>query len=37
MPNFIRLMWALVFDLFRSRAALESEALVLRQQIVALR
>jgi hypothetical protein len=37
MPNFIRLIWALVVDLFRSRAALEAEVLMLRQQIVVLR
>jgi hypothetical protein len=37
MSDVIGLIWALVVDLFRSRAALEAEVLVLRQQIVALR
>jgi hypothetical protein len=33
----IRLIWALVVDLCRSRASLEAEVLVLRQQIIVLR
>ena len=33
----IRLIFALIVDLFRSRAALEAEVLVLRQQIIVLR
>ena len=33
----IRLIFGLVVDLFRSRAALEAEILVLRQQIIVLR
>jgi hypothetical protein len=33
----IRLILGLVLDLFRSRAALETEVLVLRQQIIVLR
>jgi hypothetical protein len=37
MPDFIRLICAFIVDLFRSRAALEAEVLVLRQQIVVLR
>lgn len=37
MSDVIRLIWALVIDLFRSRAALEAEIMVLRQQIVVLR
>jgi hypothetical protein len=37
MSDVIRLIWALLADLFRSRAALEAEILVLRQQIVVLR
>ena len=37
MSDLIRLIWAFVVDLFRSRAALEAEVLVLRQQIVVLR
>jgi hypothetical protein len=37
MSDVIRLIWALVVDLFRSRAALEAEVLVLRQQVVVLR
>ncbi len=37
MLDLIRLIWAFAFDLFRSRAALEAEVLVLRQQIVVLR
>ncbi len=37
MSDLIRLIWAFVTDLFRSRAALEAEVLVLRQQIVVLR
>jgi hypothetical protein len=37
MPDLIRLIFAVVVDLFRSRAALEAEVLVLRQQIVVLR
>jgi transposase InsO family protein len=37
MPDLIRLFLAFVIDLFRSRAALEAEVLVLRQQIVVLR
>ncbi len=36
MSDLIKLIWALVVDLFRSRAALEAEVLVLRQQIVVL-
>jgi hypothetical protein len=31
------LIWSLLIDLFRSRAALEAENLVLRQQIIVLR
>ena len=37
MLGLIRLVFGLVVDLFRSRAALEAEVLVLRQQIVILR
>jgi hypothetical protein len=37
MPDLIKLIWAFVFDLFRSRAALEAEVLVLRHQIIVLR
>jgi hypothetical protein len=37
MLDLIRLIWALVVDLCRSRAALEAEVLVLRQQIIVLR
>jgi hypothetical protein len=37
MPDLIRLIWAFVIDLFRSRASLEAEVLVLRQQTVVLR
>jgi hypothetical protein len=37
MSDLIRLIFGLVVDLFRSRAALEAEALVLRQQINVLR
>jgi hypothetical protein len=37
MPDLITLICAFVVDLFRSRAALEAEVLVLRQQIVVLR
>jgi len=37
MLDFIRLVLGLIVDLFRSRAALEAEILVLRQQIVVLR
>ena len=32
-----RLIWSLLIGLFRSRAALEAENLVLRQQIIVLR
>ena len=35
--GFIKLIFCLVFDLFRSRATLEAEILVLRQQIIVLR
>ena len=34
MLDLIRLIWAFVVDLCRSRAALEAEVLVLRQQII---
>jgi transposase InsO family protein len=37
MSDLIRLIFGLVIDLFRSRAALEAEILVLRQQIIVLR
>ena len=37
MLDLIRLIFGLVVDLFRSRAALEAEILVLRQQITVLR
>jgi len=37
MSDFIRLIFGLVVDLFRSRAALEAEIIVLRQQIIVLR
>ena len=37
MLDLIRLIFGLVVDLFRSRAALEAEVLVLRQQITVLR
>ena len=37
MVTLIRLMICLIADLFRSRAALEAEILVLRQQIIVLR
>jgi len=37
MSGLFRLILGLVFDLFRSRAALEAEVLVLRQQIIVLR
>jgi hypothetical protein len=37
MSDLIKLIWALVVDLFRSSAALEAEILVLRQQIIVLR
>ena len=37
MLDLVRLIWALVIDLFLSKAALEAEVLVLRQQIVVLR
>src|SRR3954454_14373359 len=37
MSDLIRLLFALIVDLFRSRAALEAEILVLRQQIIVLR
>ena len=37
MLDLIRLIFGLVVDLFRSRAALEAEVLVLRQQINVLR
>ena len=37
MLGLIKLIFCLVFDLFRSRATLEAEILVLRQQIIVLR
>ena len=37
MLDLIRLIFGLVVDLFRSRAALEAEVIVLRQQINVLR
>ena len=37
MAYLIRLIFGLVLDLFRSRAALEAEILALRQQIIVLR
>ena len=37
MMPLIKLMFGLLADLFRSRAALEAEILVLRQQIIVLR
>ena len=37
MCDLFRLIFALLVDLFRSRAALEAEVLVLRQQMVVLR
>src|SRR5215204_2677155 len=37
MSGLIRLVFGLIVDLFRSRAALEAEILVLRQQIIVLR
>jgi transposase InsO family protein len=37
MSDLLRLMFGFVVDLFRSRAALETEVLVLRQQIIVLR
>src|SRR3954454_11704056 len=37
MSDLIRLLFALIVDLLRSRAALEAEILVLRQQIIVLR
>jgi hypothetical protein len=37
MCNLCRLIFGLVVDLFRSRAALEAEVLVLKQQIIVLR
>src|SRR5215217_3201040 len=37
MSDLIRLVFGLIADLFRSRAALEAEILVLRQQIIVLR
>src|SRR5215203_831722 len=37
MSGLIRLIFGLIVDLFRSRAALEAEILVLRQQIIVLR
>src|SRR5215204_1033642 len=37
MADLIRLVFGLIVDLFRSRAALEAEILVLRQQIIVLR
>ena len=37
MSDLIRLVFGLILDLFRSRAALEAEILVLRQQIIVLR
>jgi transposase InsO family protein len=37
MPDLIRLILAIIVDLFRSRAALEAEVVVLRQQIIVLR
>jgi hypothetical protein len=36
MVDVIRLIFALIVDLFRSRAALEAEVLMLRQQIIVL-
>jgi len=37
MWDLCRLIFGLIVDLFRSRAALEAEVLVLRQQIIVLR
>src|SRR5215207_5331862 len=37
MSDLIRLVFGLIVDLFRSRAALEAEIFVLRQQIIVLR
>ena len=37
MLGLIKLIFCLVFDLFRSRATLEAEILVLRQEIIVLR
>jgi hypothetical protein len=37
MCNLRKLIFGLVIDLFRSRAALEAEVLVLKQQIIVLR
>jgi hypothetical protein len=37
MLGLIKLIFGLVLDLFRSRAALEAEVLVLRHQIIVLR
>jgi hypothetical protein len=37
MLGLIKLIFSLVLDLFRSRATLEAEILVLRQQIIVLR
>jgi len=37
MWDLIRLVFGLIVDVFRSRAALEAEILVLRQQIIVLR
>jgi hypothetical protein len=37
MCNLCRLIFGLVVDLFRSRAALEAEVLMLKQQIIVLR
>jgi len=37
MCDLFRLIFGLVVDLFRSRAALEAEVLVLKQQIIVLR
>src|SRR6202041_1317777 len=37
MRDFVRLIFCMVVDLFRSRAALEAEILTLRQQIIVLR
>jgi hypothetical protein len=37
MWDLFRLIFGLIIDLFRSRAALEAEVLVLKQQIIVLR
>jgi len=37
MSDLIRLVFGLIVDLFRSRAVLEAEILVFRQQIIVLR